>query len=137
MRTLANRILLVMTVALCVAAAQAQSPVIMKGNVPFDFYVGDHALPAGEYTVKAIAPEVESWYDSNGRGLFVVGTIASGSLPDMNTTRMVFHRYGDQYFLAEVCGSASSHQLVASVAQQRIARKQKYETVAVLMTSHR
>jgi hypothetical protein len=135
MKTMLSRTLMVLTVALCVVAAQAQSNTMLKGDVPFSFNIGDRSLPSGEYTVKAMDREIEAWYDLNGRGLFFVRTIPAGNVGDLSTTKLVFHRYGDQYFLAEVCSEGVNHQVLASRGQQRIAKTQKYETVAVLMTA--
>ena len=136
MKTIINRILLVLTVALCVVAAQAQSTVMLKGNVPFSFSIGDRSLPAGDYTVKALDKEIEAWYDPNGRGLFLVRTVPMGKQADLATTKLVFHRYGNEYDLAEVWSEGASHQVIVSHSLQRVAQKhQKFETVALLMTS--
>jgi hypothetical protein len=135
MKTILSRTLMVLTVALCVVAAQAQSTTMLKGDVPFSFNIGDRSLPAGAYTVRALDREIEAWYDPNGRGLFIVRTIPMGNVADLSTTKLVFHRYGDQYYLAEVCNEGAGHQLLPTRTQQHIARKQKYETIAVLMTS--
>jgi len=137
MKTIVSRILLVLTVALCVVAAQAQSTVMLKGNVPFNFSIGDRSLPSGEYTVKALDSEIEAWYDPNGRGLFLVKTIPSGQQLDPGTTKLVFHRYGSEYVLTQVCSEGKSHDVISKPGNQRIAKTQKFETVAVLMTSHR
>jgi hypothetical protein len=135
MKTTISRILLVLTVALCVVAAQAQSTTMLKGNVPFSFNIGDRSLPSGEYSVKAVDREIEAWYDPNGRGLFFVRTLPSGGIDEVSVNKLVFHRYGDRYYLAEVWRDGHSHELTASHEQRHIAKTQKYETIAVLMTS--
>lgn len=138
MKHITSRILLVVTVALCVVAAQAQSTtMMMKGNVPFDFMVGDRSLPAGEYTIRALDQEIEAWYDPNGRGLFIVKTLPMGAEDELGSTKLVFRRYGDQYFLVQVWNNGVSHEVKVGSNQRRIAKSQKFETVAVLMTSHR
>jgi hypothetical protein len=135
MKTILSRTLMVLTVALCVVAAQAQTTTMLKGDVPFSFNIGDRSLPAGEYTVKSLDREIEAWYDTNGRGLFFVRTLPMGDVADASTTKLVFHRYGDQYYLAEVCNEGTGHELIPSRSQRQIAKGRKYETVAVLMTS--
>ena len=47
-------ILFSLTILLLATAAQAQTTNV-KANIPFDFVVGDHAYPAGEYTVKSLS----------------------------------------------------------------------------------
>jgi hypothetical protein len=83
----------------------AQSRTV-QAKVPFDFTVGNKLLPSGTYTIK-----------EQSTGLIVVKNhdkaIAMMSLvnPDGNTAagggKLVFHKYGSQYFLSEIlCDSA-------------------------------
>ncbi len=133
MKTL-NRVLMVLAVVLCVVAAQAQTNVMLKGNVPFNFVAGDHNLPAGVYTVSTLGGESEAWYDENGRGLFVMRTVPLGKEADAQTYKLVFHRYGDTYILTEVWSNGISHLVSGGKAAQQIAKSGKPQVVAVLMT---
>ncbi len=126
--------MLVMMVALSVVAVQAQSSVMLKGKVPVNFMIGDHSLPAGQYTIKSFGQEVEGWYDQNGRGLFLVNTLPMGKEDTAGTYKLVFRRYGETYFLTEVWSAGISHQVNAGNRERRIAQSHKAETVAVLMT---
>jgi hypothetical protein len=83
----------------------AQSETV-RANVPFDFTVGRQLLPAGTYTIKA-----------KSSGLIVIKnqdkpiTALTIAGPDGNKSpkggKLMFHRYGDQYFLSEIlCDSA-------------------------------
>jgi len=133
MKQISIRVLVLAVVALSVVAAQAQSNVMLKGTVPFSFTVGDHNLPAGTYIVNSLGTETECWYEDGGRGLFMINTIPGGKQSDMATYKLVFHRYGDQYFLAEVWKAGNSHELRISGKEKELAKTQSYETVAVLM----
>lgn len=71
--------------------------------IPFDFIVGEKTMPAGRYIVSSAT--------SDGTGLKIQsrnGTSAfrlSNPLVEKSQkrkVRMVFHRYGQQYFLAQV-----------------------------------
>jgi len=134
MKNLTNRVVLVLVIALCALAAQAQSNVMLKGTVPMNFMIGDHSLTAGDYTVLAFSTDVEGWYDQNGRGLFLINTVPMGKEADAATYKLVFHRYGETYFLTEVWSGGISHQVAASSAEQKIAKSQKHAVIAVLMT---
>jgi hypothetical protein len=134
MKNLTNRVLLVLMVALCVAAAQAQSGPMLKATIPVNFVIGDRSLPAGEYSVRAVAHEVEAWYDQNGRALFMVSTLPMGKEADMSTNKLVFHRYGDTYCLREVWSAGTSHLVNEGSKEQRLAKSQKPEVVAMLVT---
>ena len=111
----------------------------LRANVPFDFVVGGKTLAAGEYTVAKVNQDA-------------TGIQVSGSANHQNAIRLsipvqakaseqramlIFHRYGDQYFLAQVWNSATnvgmeirkSHQERASeLATNKPAR----ETVTLL-----
>jgi hypothetical protein len=85
------------------ANGQATSTFV-TANIPFDFVVGDKTLAAGNYNVSSLT--------SGGDALKIIsrdGKSAAIRLTDMvpersekRTARMVFHRYGQKYFLAEV-----------------------------------
>jgi len=71
----------------------------VRFNVPFDFTVGKVSLPAGSY---------------------------SGLNPGQvsEATKLIFHRYGDQYFLAQFwnLGSETGYELPRSKAEREIGR---------------
>ena len=127
--------LLLAALALSVMGAQSQSTALMKGIIPFDFVAGGQALAAGQYTVKTItpSPEIEAWHDTDGHA-FILRTIPLGARGE--DTKLVFHRYGDQYFLSEIWSRGESHQVTSS-GEQQLAANHSFVTVAVLMSSRR
>ncbi len=129
-----TRVLVLIVVALGVVAAQAQSNAMLKGTVPFAFTIGDQNLPAGTYTVNSMGSELQSWYDQNGKGLCIVHTVPMGKEADLSTYKLVFHRYGDRYFLSEIWNAGKSHEVRISDQEKELAKaKEKFQTVAVLM----
>jgi hypothetical protein len=87
-------------------AAYAQSDKKINVKIDFDFTVGDRALPAGEYAVKLlkIKSNRNAWLfqSSDGRSqamAFLVPIDAGGKAQQ---PRLIFHRYMDRYFLAQV-----------------------------------
>ena len=98
------------------ANGQLSSPLV-TADVPFDFIVADQTFPSGKYTVRAAS--------DNGKVLKITSLDGkssivrlSNSVTDSSTkqnARMVFHRYGQEYFLAEVwSGDNSGRQLIKS-----------------------
>lgn len=85
-------------------AANAQSSSKIVAHVPFDFSVGYKILPAGEYSVKAVAVGDSGLLiqsaDEATTVLRLSQAIESGK--KQTHARLVFHRYGERYFLAEV-----------------------------------
>ena len=73
----------------------------VRATVPFDFTVGDKLLPAGTYTITTASSDVIELrnYDKHV-------TILSAATPDnkesRNGSKLVFDKYGDQYFLSEI-----------------------------------
>jgi hypothetical protein len=102
------------TLALFVAAtfitvdnASAQNQV--KVNVPFSFTVGTSTMPAGSYTIKSDFGSRNLVYLTNWGAKaesMALGIPEQGNPSE--TSKLVFHRVGDQYFLSEIrCESAS------------------------------
>ena len=83
--------------------AQTESQRLMKVNVPFTFGVEDRSLPAGEYTIFTVTPERSiRIVSADGKHSAVINTLPNYANEPSTNSRLVFHRYGDQYFLAQV-----------------------------------
>ncbi len=83
--------------------AQTESQRLMKVNVPFAFGVEDHSLPAGEYLVLTVNPERSiRIVSADGKHSAVVNTLPNYAKSPSENSRLVFHRYGDEYFLTQV-----------------------------------
>jgi hypothetical protein len=117
-------------VAVC---ANAQT-LKVAANVPFDFAIDKASLPAGSYNIDAI---------DNSKALIVRGaeggkmvlSDAAGTLNPSPDTRLVFHRYGDRYFLSQiwVAGETEGRQLHMSRREAEVAKNtQASENVIVL-----
>ncbi len=102
-------------------------------NVPFDFTVANQKLAAGDYTV-AINGSTLQMTGLDGKGVAHAMTVYIGGGPNEDLTpRLIFHRYGDRRFLAEVwLGQINKgHQLFASASEVEYARNTKQESVTV------
>ena len=75
----------------------------MTVNVPFAFAVEDHSLPAGEYLVLTVTPERSIRITSiDGKHSAIVNTLPNYAKTPSANSRLVFHRYGNEYFLTQV-----------------------------------
>ena len=95
---------LVLVAAPLMAAAQMKPAERIVTQVPFKFTVGAVEMPAGEYTVQ-LANEKGAAVLTVGnpeakRSVYVL-TVANLGKKSENAA-MVFHRYGDRYFLTEL-----------------------------------
>jgi hypothetical protein len=100
-RTLITIVLLFTAATLFAQTTQSQR--LMKVNVPFAFAVENHTLPAGEYLVLTVTPERSIRIAStDGKHSAVVNTLPNYAKSPSENSRLVFHRYGDEYFLAQI-----------------------------------
>jgi len=76
---------------------------LMTINVTFAFSAEGHALPAGEYLVLTVTPERSiRIVSADGKHSAIVNTLPNYASPPSTNSRLVFHRYGNEYFLAQV-----------------------------------
>ena len=90
------------------APASAKSAGDLRAQVPFDFYVGDKLIPAGDCAItSATSDDSGLRITSNGgrQSAITLTNLKSGSPNREAQPRLVFHKYGDQYFLAAVWGA--------------------------------
>ena len=100
----------------------------VKFNVPFDFTVGKVSLPAGSYSVSRIGSIQTHLQLTRNDGK--EGTIERINYVELNrgqvseAAKLIFHRYGDQYFLAQFwnLGSTTGYELPRSKAEREIGR---------------
>jgi hypothetical protein len=122
------------TVLLLATAAQAQTTNV-KANIPFDFVVGDHAYPAGEYTVKSLSQTSPALridnQDESEQGITLSN--ACNKLQPPTATTLVFQHLGDSYFLYQIWteGKSSGRELPMSKAEVQVAKNNKSELVIV------
>ncbi|MDQ3254159.1 MAG: hypothetical protein M3R15_09680 [Acidobacteriota bacterium] len=107
------------------ADAQSADRIVMK--IPFDFVAGKKILPAGEYTVKpTLSSRVTLIRNADGRRDHT--TILTMPVPPETlalAAKLVFHRYGDQYFLYQIWTPASERggQLPVLRAERELAKE--------------
>jgi hypothetical protein len=126
--TMLNLLLILTAVS---ASAQFQQSKVAK--IPFSFIVGGRTLPAGEYTVKPNRRDHDDvWLVQSGDGhasaLFT--TMSVRSIEVQEKSKLVFHKYGDRYFLSQIWSLGDSsgrellmHRLERELAKNRIERQ--------------
>ena len=123
---LRSRVLLTGALALGVltqahhAVAQSRS---MVATIPFAFHDGSHTFPAGEYQIRCES-NILSVQSTDRENVGVHMTIAELRTRTTGMGRLIFNKYGDQYFLSDVwlAGSDSGRKLVASRQEQQLRR---------------
>jgi hypothetical protein len=124
------------------ASAQSQPKMQLKANIPFAFTVGDKTMPAGEYSVTCTNPSSDQKVlqlrssDGNQSALLRTSSVIGKT---QDAAQLVFNRYGDHYFFAQVWLPADATGMQApkshgekQMARELAARKSSKETVSVI-----
>src|SRR5258705_11011067 len=101
-------------IGLAAAAILHGQAASFKAHVPFAFVAAGQLLEAGEYTIESdLIPGLLMVKAERGRETVVVKGLPISSTAFTERNKLVFNRYGDQYFLTEVWppGSASGRQV--------------------------
>jgi hypothetical protein len=107
--------------ALTASASFAQSSTPLQANVPFDFIVGNRTLPAGEYKVmnQGPAPGTVMIRTTDGKGSVILLALPLYSVVARHSGKLVFHRYGDTYFLSEIWGPDNEGRQIPTTNRER------------------
>jgi hypothetical protein len=77
----------------------------VKATMPFDFTVGGKLLPPGTYKILFLNDDVIQ-IQSQDKAVSVLSQSSPDSSVSPNGAKLVFDKFGDQYFLREVLGGA-------------------------------
>jgi hypothetical protein len=115
----------VLAVASLSSTSHAQSSdALARVNVPFGFEVGSNHFAAGVYTVRMLSDHIMSIEGKSNAGLAM--TIRDTDPKPSTTGKVVFRRYGSQFYLREVwTPEGSSHvQCVRTKSERQAERTQ-------------
>jgi hypothetical protein len=132
--------LFVAMMAVVLAAPLAAQTVSITASVPFEFMVTGSSMPAGDYTIGSVFSETGSAiHVSNGNSGVVSLVMRSNTNPNERTGQvsLVFHRYGDQYFLSRIVDGSRGTGLELPISRtekelSKTASLEKFETVTLL-----
>ena len=83
--------------------AQTENHQLLTVKIPVSFWIQDQFLPADEYNIFTVLPERAIRITStDGRYSAVVNTLPNYASSPAENSRLIFHRYEDEYFLAQV-----------------------------------
>ncbi len=113
MKARITHVALLALVVLMMSGVSASQMVIKKTlfrvDVPFAFMAGGNHLPAGEYIVSHVDPNLIEIMKQDGSAR-ALAHVAVEDLDRSEITKLVFSKYeGEQYFLAQVWTEQDSH----------------------------
>ena len=126
MKRITVSIILVLASIFATGAAFAADHAV-QANVPFDFTVGDRLLPAGTYTIASLNSFVIVIRSKDNKFSLMTTTSPDGN-ESAQGGKLVFDKYGDQYFLHEVlCQTAAiSAALPKSKLEKKVSMQQAH-----------
>src|SRR2546423_1241224 len=72
----------------------------MSADIPFDFNVGDTRMTSGKYTVESVSNGAVVVRSAQGKQAALSLSNAVITPRYLNTARLIFNKYGEQYFLS-------------------------------------
>jgi len=119
--------------ALATATPVQAQEVDLVARVPFDFAVGDANLPHDTYRLSRMNGHPDMLFlRGDQKGTFV-RTSEERLLRDGATPTLVFHRYGDQYFLRQVRWEGTARVDLPETKRERGAAESRGTRAAAVM----
>ena len=137
--------MLSLVVTVMVTRVSAQASHYFRVIIPFDFAISGKTLPAGEYIVRRVSSDSPQWLSitsANARTRQTVLTHKIRSGTHESESKLVFRRYGDQYFLSQIweAGDSDGHELLTSQEEaglQRLMAKNTAKPEMVVVSGRR
>ena len=108
-----KRTVLAILAAAALALPVCAQPPAAVGDVPFAFVAGTMTMPAGRYAVSFSSQVIVALVGSDRHTHFLTSN-REETRPSSDMPELVFHRYGDQYFLSEIRTSDSGREIPMS-----------------------
>jgi hypothetical protein len=92
--------------------------------VPFDFRAGSEIMPAGKYDIQTLSDHVLLLRGVTHNRSQILMPIGSTTMKPTNNGRLVFHHYGNKYFLHQIWspGATNGFELRKSHAEKETIR---------------
>ena len=134
MKNIAAIALFVLASFVAAGPAHAQDHMV-KATVPFNFTVGDRALPSGTYTIGSIttSPHVLSIRNWDKKVNLMSMGLSNESNPGHDNT-LVFHQYGNQYYLSEIRSEGASIDVRFPVSKAEKRARAQFEEAGLFVS---
>ena len=119
--------LVILLSLLLVAGSAIAQTVHVRADIPFNFAVGDKTYPAGAYSIRTLGQSDGKVLllraEAGNTNMAILSNAAENRMP-ADKTKLVFSRYGSQYFLAQVWlnGETRGHQFPKSNREKEVAK---------------
>jgi hypothetical protein len=99
----------------------------VRATVPFDFTMGNKLLPAGTYTIAPLSGSATVIViRSHDKPIAALSLVQQDSNKSPNGGKLLFHKYGGQYFLSEIlCDQADMNVELPTSKREKRAQLQQ------------
>jgi hypothetical protein len=117
-------ILTILAISLVIGLPNTYAQNVVTATVPFAFTVGGSDMPAGTYSISPVSETVIAITDRNS-GKSVMSLARHEWAGSDGTPKLLFHKYGNKYFLSQVSRGfgSSPMQLPTSKQERELARE--------------
>ena len=132
---------MVLTVAALVlmslVPAYAQLKTSATVNIPFTFTVDEIRMPSGEYLIASPSEKVISIQRVGGTEVKVTLTTTGSAARQTGPAKLVFHKYGNAYFVAAAWMPKSDHpqEFFTSASEIEVARTTPQKSYELAMNA--
>ena len=125
-----------LALALLLGASASYAQADLEADVPFDFHAGKRVLPADTYNFD-IDNAGLIWIGNETGTRSIVGSIGVGGRGFDHESKLVFNRYGDNYFLSEMWSevTATGRRIKRTPTEEELARNMPAKPVTLRASS--
>ena len=129
-----TKIAMLVLIGIAALSASAKAQTLgnrIKANIPFDFTVAGKKFAAGQYSIvranQTVGDQVLSVSSADNHSRVLPVTIPITTLDAREKSTLVFHKIGDEYFLAEVwaAGSNTGRAFTKSRREKQLEQEQR------------
>jgi len=113
------------------ASAQSGTAMMLKGEVPFAFVSGERTIQAGRYSIEIRQTQVR-FLDAQGHPIQVICSNPQQDSSRQEQPRLVFHQYGDTYFLWQIWTREHKIDFRPSRTEYKLKANRQDETTIIL-----
>jgi hypothetical protein len=113
--------LVILLLALIVSTPMTQAQARERANVPFEFSLNQTSMRAGTYEISSPGGQalvVRNLDTGESRLVIESMHVQASQAAGTPNPKLVFHRYGDQYFLAEIWDGQSNRGIALSESKR-------------------
>ena len=123
-------LLALISLLIFLTAGSVYAQVRVKADIPFAFTVKDKSLEAGTYTVSQYGIAIQALLiqelkNPEGQAYVLANAVETNLGKSLDRPRLVFRRYGEQYFLGQVWmgeGNTTGREIGKSAKELQVAK---------------